>query len=165
MAENDQDVNPDVLSQARLAQLDLAAFLTLVSAATEVTAESDDVLRDAEAGITIKDWDVLALIHAMGPSRPSQVLRRVALTSRPQTLSSIIARLERRGLISRTPHPNDPRGVLVEVTPDGVAMVDKVFPFIARRVVRPFATHYTDDEIKTLFALLSRISDKGRLAP
>lgn len=86
------------------------------------------------------------MIHAMGPSRPSQVLRHVALTSR-------------RGV-----HPHDARGVLVEATPAGVAMVERIFPFIARRIVRPFASHFTDDEIQTLGALLSRISDNGRLA-
>ncbi len=164
MAYQEDRVNPDVLSEQRLAQIDLSTFLGLVSAATELTALSDDVLREAEAGINIKEWDALALIHAMGPSRPSQVLRRVALTSRPQTLSSIIDRLERRGLVSRTTHPDDPRGILVQATPAGVAMVDKVFPFIARRIVLPFASHYTDDEIKTLGTLLARLSDKGALA-
>jgi hypothetical protein len=54
--------------------------------------------------------------------------------------------------------------VLVEATPAGVAMVERIFPFIARRIVRPFASHFTDDEIQTLGALLSRISDNGRLA-
>lgn len=165
MAETDTLVNPDVLSEARLAEIDLATFLTLLSAATEMTADTDDILRDAEAGITVKDWDVLALIHAMGPSRPSQVLRRVALTSRPQTLSSIIARLEKRGLVTRSTHPEDSRGVLVEATPDGAAVVAKVFPLIARRIVRPFASHYTDAEIAALATLLARISDRGSLAP
>ncbi len=164
MAHTDAGVNPDALSEERLAQVDLATFLKLVNAGTELTAASDDILRDAEAGINVKEWDVLALIHAMGPSRPSQVLRRVALTSRPQTLSSIIDRLERRGLVARTPHPQDSRGVLVQATPAGVAMVEKIFPFIASRIVRPFASHYTDDEIQTLGDLLARISDNGRLS-
>lgn len=48
---------------------------------------------------------------------------------------------------------------------EGVALVDKVLPLIARRIVRPFASHCTDEELTTLTALLNRVSDRGRLAP
>ena len=163
MVESEARINPQRLSEDRLAQADLDAFLTMLKAATEVTSDTDDLLRQSGAGISARDWDVLALIQAMGPSRPSQVLRRVALTNRPQTLSSIIGRLERLGLVVRRPHPEDSRGVLVEATPEGAALVDRAFPLIDRRVIRQFAAHYTDAEITTLATLLSRISDKGNL--
>lgn len=163
MALSENRVKPRTLSEERFAEIDLSTFLSLLSAATDLTTQTDDILRDAEAGITVKDWDALAFISAMGPVRPSQVLRRLALTSRPQTLSSIIGRLEKRHLIRRTTHPDDSRGVLVEATTEGVAMVDKVFPLIALRIVGPFASHYTDDELKTLATLLTRVSDRGRL--
>ena len=57
MSLEENSVNPQTLSEERFAEIDLSAFLSLVSAATEVTADTDDVLRDAEAGITAKDWD------------------------------------------------------------------------------------------------------------
>lgn len=164
MTQDPGAVNGETLSEERFAEIDLATFLALVSAGTEMVTETEDILRGAETGITAKDWDVLAFISTMGPSRPSQVLRRVALTSRPQTLSSILGRLEKRGLVTRTIHPDDSRGVLVEATTEGTAMVDAVFPLIARRIVGPFASHYTDDELKTLATLLNRVSDRGRLA-
>lgn len=163
MARRPMTVNHEALSEDRFDDIDLSTFLSLISAATELVTITEDVLRDAEAGISAKDWDFLAFVSVMGPSRPSQVLRRTVLTSRPQTLSSLINRLEKRGLVQRRAHPDDPRGVLVEATPEGRALVDTVFPLIAGRIVAPFAGHYTQQELATLAALLTRVTTRGRL--
>ncbi|GGQ48015.1 MarR family winged helix-turn-helix transcriptional regulator [Couchioplanes azureus] len=42
-----------------------------------------------------------------------------AVGSRPTTLTGILDRLERRGLITRGARPGDRRAVLIELTPDG----------------------------------------------
>jgi DNA-binding MarR family transcriptional regulator len=42
-----------------------------------------------------------------------------AVGSRPATLTGILDRLERRGLISRAARPGDRRAVLIELTDDG----------------------------------------------
>jgi DNA-binding MarR family transcriptional regulator len=47
---------------------------------------------------------------------------------RPTTLTSLLDRLERRGLLVRRPSPDDRRSLLVELTADGRS--------VARRVVR-----------------------------
>jgi DNA-binding MarR family transcriptional regulator len=41
------------------------------------------------------------------------------------TMSGILDRLEKRGLIARMADPNDSRAKLVSVTPDGVELVNK----------------------------------------
>lgn len=46
-------------------------------------------------------------------------LRRV----RHQTMSATVADLERRGLVTRSPDPDDARGVLVSITDAGSAMI------------------------------------------
>jgi DNA-binding MarR family transcriptional regulator len=43
----------------------------------------------------------------------------VAVGTRPATLTGILDRLERRGLITRGPRPGDRRAVLIELTVDG----------------------------------------------
>ncbi|HEY6739181.1 MAG TPA: MarR family transcriptional regulator [Actinopolymorphaceae bacterium] len=43
----------------------------------------------------------------------------------PTSVTSIVRRLERDGLVRRTPHPVDGRGVLAEVTEEGRALVAK----------------------------------------
>jgi DNA-binding MarR family transcriptional regulator len=42
-----------------------------------------------------------------------------AVGTRPTTLTGILDRLERRGLITRSARPGDRRSVLIELTPDG----------------------------------------------
>jgi MarR family 2-MHQ and catechol resistance regulon transcriptional repressor len=134
----------------------VAAFLELLDVASGIMATTEQVLRDAETGLTAKEWDVLALTHALGPSRPTEILRRIVLTNRAQTLSSILDRLEARGLVTRSPHRQDGRSILVSLTDEGRRTVEWVFPLIARAVIRPFTSAYTDSDITTLRALLAR---------
>src|SRR5690606_11509441 len=42
----------------------------------------------------------------------------------PTSVTSIVRRLERDGLVRRVPHPEDGRGILAEITPDGRALVE-----------------------------------------
>jgi DNA-binding MarR family transcriptional regulator len=65
-----------------------------------------------------------------GPLRPSVVADRCFL-SRP-ALSSLLDTLERRGLISRSTHPEDRRSTLVEITDAGVAIMTRLLPELHR---------------------------------
>jgi DNA-binding MarR family transcriptional regulator len=163
MSDSPTGVNADELDEARFSQADLATMLALLAAATELTDEVDRVLRSGGTGLTAKEWDVLAATHALGPCRPSGLLRRLALTRRPQTLSSILDRLESRGLVTRSPLERGGRGVLVATTDEGSAVVQRLFPLLSRRVVGPFASHYNSAELSALGHLLERID--GRADP
>jgi DNA-binding MarR family transcriptional regulator len=43
-------------------------------------------------------------------------------------ISKTLTRLETRGLVRREPSPNDRRAALIRLTPEGEAIVDKLFP-------------------------------------
>ena len=47
-------------------------------------------------------------------------------------VTSRIDRLERRGLVRRLPDPDDRRGVIVELTDDGIAIVDEAVAAVAQ---------------------------------
>jgi MarR family transcriptional regulator, organic hydroperoxide resistance regulator len=59
---------------------------------------------------------------------PSRSVRELvtATGQRPSTLTGVLDRLERRGLVARTPHPQDRRSVLVELTAGGRAAAERV---------------------------------------
>ncbi|MFC3960957.1 MarR family winged helix-turn-helix transcriptional regulator [Nocardia jiangsuensis] len=43
-------------------------------------------------------------------------------------ISKTLSKLESRGLLARTPHPRDRRSALLTLTPDGIELVDDLFP-------------------------------------
>ena len=75
---------------------------------------------------------------------PSEVADRLLLT--PASITSLLDTLERRGLVTRTPDPEDRRRVLVEITEAGRAVVDQVVP----------------EAVALQTAVMSRISETDR---
>lgn len=85
--------------------------------------------RLAEFGLSRSSWDVLASLRRSGPPyrlSPTQLYRALMRTSGAMTHR--LYRLERAGLITRLPDPEDGRGMLVELTPEGVQLVDRITP-------------------------------------
>jgi DNA-binding MarR family transcriptional regulator len=75
------------------------------------------------------EYDVLAALCRSGPGyrlTPTELYRSMLVTS--ATMTERLDRLERRGLIARRPAGRDRRSVLVELTPAGRALFDKVHP-------------------------------------
>jgi DNA-binding MarR family transcriptional regulator len=71
----------------------------------------------AHLGLTASEINALANL-ADDRSRTVSELAAAAGT-RPTTLTSVLDRLERRGLVSRGSAPGDRRAVLIELTPSG----------------------------------------------
>jgi len=97
-------------------------------------------------------------------SRLDEILRRYALPLgkmgerlqiHPTSVTSIVRRLERDGLVRRLPHPEDGRGVLAEVTEEGRAVVAATTKEL---VAIRFGLDPLDDEsLATVHELLTRI--------
>ena len=77
------------------------------------------------SGLTSWEFDVLAVLRRSGePFRQSpKVLVQQTMVS-SGTMTNRIDRLVDRGLVHRLTDPNDGRGVLVEITPLGLTLVD-----------------------------------------
>lgn len=63
---------------------------------------------------------------ASGPLTPHEINAHLHLTS--GSVTTLVDRLEQRGLVVRRPHPSDRRKVLVEITAEGRALVDAFLP-------------------------------------
>ena len=145
------------LDAERLNRPDLRALLAVLSAASRTSSHGDADLRRAESPLRISEFDMLVAIGIYGPLRPSEISRRASLAPTPTTVSTILARLEKRGLITRAPHPTVGGGVMVTATPEGLEMLEQLFPEVERKVISWFGAHFSEDELTMLAELLERI--------
>lgn len=75
--------------------------------------EADSRARGVEPG----EGHLLSYATLYGPCPISRLAR--VFGHKPSTLTSMLDRLEARGLVDRSPNPDDRRSVLVSTTPDG----------------------------------------------
>ncbi|HEX5617102.1 MAG TPA: MarR family transcriptional regulator [Solirubrobacteraceae bacterium] len=109
-------------------------------------AALDDELSDL--GLSAAETNLLACFAG----RPARAVRELVAASgqRPSTLTGVLDRLERRGLVERGPHPDDRRSVLVALTAAGQAAADRVAAAFAKLEAR-----LPGDEIRRLLAAVA----------
>lgn len=100
----------------------LAVSLRLISVAAQLEALASDLC--AELGIDASLYRVLSeLRRAPGCQRkPRDLIRVLPISS--GGLTSLLDRAEAAGLAVRLPDPNDRRGVVVELRPEGRALIE-----------------------------------------
>jgi DNA-binding MarR family transcriptional regulator len=106
--------------------LDVAP-MEVLSRITRLARHLDRLRANAFSALDLESWefDVLAALRRSGPPyrlSPGQLLRETLVTS--GTMTNRVDRLVERGLVTRQDHPNDRRGVLVELTDAGRDAVD-----------------------------------------
>ena len=80
-------------------------------------------------GLDRSSFDVLATLRRAGPPHrltPVELMRASMVTS--GAITQRLDRLEKRGLITRTPSELDGRRVYVSLTADGLALIDRALP-------------------------------------
>lgn len=93
---------------------------SLVRAEHELRVVLDNALRDL--GITLTQWTVLSFLLREPGLSAADLARRSFISQ--QGVAGILARLERAGLVTRTPHPTHGRIVEVTVTSAGRALAE-----------------------------------------
>ena len=84
----------------------------------------------------------------------AQLARRAAIEQ--PTMVRTIDRMERDGLVTRTPDPNDGRASRITLTDRGWTLRDQLVP-LADGVNRLATAALTDEEVATLRGLLARL--------
>jgi MarR family 2-MHQ and catechol resistance regulon transcriptional repressor len=88
-------------------------------------------------GVSAAGFSALVVLTTAGGSLELKTLRRRLGWSKANA-TEVTATLEARGLVARWRRPPDRRSVLVELAPEGRALVERLFPAHADRVSRAF---------------------------
>lgn len=98
----------------------------------------------------------LAVIEGAGePLEPGVIAERLIITS--GSMTSMLDTLEKRGLVVRRPHPADRRKLLVDITDDGRAIVDRLLPSLHQRERVVMEAALSRAEQRTLVGLLAKV--------
>jgi DNA-binding MarR family transcriptional regulator len=114
--------------------------------------------------VGIGQWAVLLHLWATDGLTQAQLARRVAIEQ--PTMVRTIDRMERDGLVTRTPDPNDRRASRITLTDRGWALRDDLVP-LADGVNHAATATLTAREVETLRRLLAKLvaAEAATLSP
>lgn len=108
-------------------------------------------------GLNRGDVGVLSALRIAGPPNqlsPTQLFKGLMLSS--AGITSRLDRLEARGLVRRARHPNDRRGVIVELTDEGRAVLEEAVS-ANTAAERGLVQGLDGDEARTVAGLLKKM--------
>ena len=118
-------------------------------------------IRPTHGDLSAGHFSTLATIERLGPQRPSD-LARVERMGAP-AMTRIVAVLESRGLLERSPAPDDARSVLLDLTEDGHRVVRDVRAERAG-VVDEILSGLDEDELQAVVDALAALEKVARAA-
>jgi DNA-binding MarR family transcriptional regulator len=87
---------------------------------------------------------------------PSELGERLIVTR--ATVTGLLDSLERRGFVKRSANPADRRSLMVEITPDGLAVVQALRSLVHRHE-QSWMSSFSEAELGAYIATLHRIQD------
>lgn len=159
-----EDAAPDDVRW--LDESEMRAWLRLVAVLELLPGTLDAQLR-RDAAMTHFDYMVVSQLS----EAPGRTLRMTALAHRTNAtlprLSHVVRRLEERGLVERTPCPEDRRATDARLTDTGLAAVVAAAPGHVRAVREHVVDALTPEQVGQLAgiaeALLRRLDPDGRM--
>jgi DNA-binding MarR family transcriptional regulator len=141
----------------------LGAYFVLTEAVSLLQYQVEQQLR-AEGGISYVQFQLLArLAGAPGPLTMTQLADGVVYSRSGLTYQAGL--LEKVGLITRGPSPDDERATLVTITGNGRALVDRVLPGHVQVIRRLLVDPLSGDDLHHLGDIMTRVRDHMRARP
>jgi MarR family transcriptional regulator, 2-MHQ and catechol-resistance regulon repressor len=128
-------------SQERLA---LLTYVKLMRAANSARNFAASTL--AGTGLTLTQFAVLEALYHLGPMSLSDVAQRVLTTG--GNLTMVAGNLEKQGLASRQPSPQDKRLQIMALTPKGKLLIRQIFPRHAAAIVEFLSALSSEEQAK-----------------
>jgi DNA-binding MarR family transcriptional regulator len=108
-------------------------------------------------GVSAAGGLALGQLRDHGPMSPSELGERLIVTR--ATVTGVVDSLERRGLVRRTPNPTDRRSLLIEITDEGLLVVQQLRTLVHLHE-RDWMAIFSDAELRAYIDLLHRLQDR-----
>lgn len=128
---NAHELQADSPDQERA--LKLLVVLSRASAAVQAHLQASV----AEFDLTLMEFGILEALYHRGDMLLGELQRKILVSSGGVTY--LVDRLEKRGLVERRDCPEDRRARFAVLTPEGEALISRVFPEHARCIERALA--------------------------
>ncbi|HEL0588407.1 TPA: MarR family transcriptional regulator [Streptococcus equi subsp. zooepidemicus] len=109
-----------------------------------------------KANLTPTQFSVLEVLYSKGSMRINKLIGSLLATSGNMTV--VLKNMERNGWISRCQDAKDKRACLVQLTPEGKALIETILPEHIKRVEALFSV-LTEIEQKQLITLLKKFKE------
>lgn len=132
--------------------LELKAWVVLARTMDAISDRVKEDLRRHQLNST--EFGVLSVLYKRGDTPLQQIGDQILITS--GSVTYVIDKLEKRGLIERIACPTDRRVTYASLTEDGKALMDVVYPQhieIFKDIYGPLS----DEETEQLISLLKRV--------
>ena len=137
------------------AKIDLDNYLPyLVNRVGSIIAEQFGVEALADYGLSIAMWRVMAVLASNGAQRQIDLAGLTSIDA--STLSRLVSRLIRMGVVTRTRSASSTREVIVKLTAKGQGQVDRLIP-IAIDYETMAAAGLSPEELAALKQALRRV--------
>ncbi|MCZ9328542.1 MarR family winged helix-turn-helix transcriptional regulator [Nocardia farcinica] len=111
----------------------------------------------ARDGLSLADYDLLVPLSAAPGGRMRAKELGAEVCWEKSRLSKHLARMAARGLVERRPSPEDARGIVVELTPDGRAVLERAAPNHVELVRSLFIDPMSPEQARALRELADRV--------
>jgi DNA-binding MarR family transcriptional regulator len=111
---------------------------------------------EAGSGLATAEGHLLSYLVPYGPCPVSELVR--VFGRKHSTMTSLLDRLEKRGLIERKPNPEDARSLLVSVTRRGANEAEQVNALL-ERLEREIATRVTKADVAGFEKVIEAIGE------
>jgi len=102
-------------------------------------------------GLSAVDAKVLDYLARFGPQTPKDLARLSGLA--PASVTAMIDRLESKGIVSREPHPDDRRKILITLDLQAIASGVHLWDHLVKGMYE-LCDRYTDDELRTVIGFV-----------
>jgi MarR family transcriptional regulator, 2-MHQ and catechol-resistance regulon repressor len=155
-----RELQQEIVMAARDRALALKLWVVLSRAYTAVSRHSEaDIARH---GLSSGEFAIMEALHHKGPLLLGDVQRKILVSSGGVTY--LVDRLEAAGLVERRECAGDRRARYAALTPEGEALMTRIFPDHAMAMERA-AAGLTADEKRQALQLLKKLGHAAAAAP